>query len=341
MTFTSATGRSPVPPGPPVGAPGSSGALRMTPGRWIALAVAVPVALALIGWAGFSTVTSFARGSYSFGYPVTVQDHVLTLNMNSGNITLRQGSDDGNAWLTGVVQYGLVRPGISEANTPTGTDFGVDCAGITAGNCGVNATLDVPARTGVTLRSNGGDIAASGFSSGVSLWASGGNVSASNLSGDLNVDTGGGDLTGTGLTGQIQITAEGGDVYASNLKSPDVIQINTGGGDLTANGVNGNVNVSAAGGDIYGNGVASSQAYIQSGGGDVTLTFITPPQNLQINAAGGDVYLTLPPGGTKYDISTNTGGGNLDDNLPNLFSSTAKHKITVDSGGGDITISQS
>ena len=305
MTFMSATGRSPVPPGPPVGAPGSSGTLRMTPGRWVALAVAVPAALALIGWAGFSTVTSFARGSYSFGYPVTVQDHVLTLNMNSGNITLRQGPDDGNAWLTGVVQYGLVRPGISEANTPTGTDFGVDCAGITAGNCGVNATLDVPARTGVTLRSNGGDIAASGFSSGVSLWASGGNVSA------------------------------------SNLKSSDVIQINTGGGDLTANGVNGDVNVSAEGGDIYGNGVASSQAYIQSGGGDVTLTFITPPQNLQINAAGGNVYLTLPPGGTKYDISTNTGGGNLDDNLPNLFSSTAKHKITVDSGGGDITISQS
>ena len=44
----------------PAGASGHHrGPLRMTPGRWAALAVAVPVALALIGLTGFSLVSSW------------------------------------------------------------------------------------------------------------------------------------------------------------------------------------------------------------------------------------------------------------------------------------------
>ena len=59
MTFMSTTGQAPE---PAVGAPGPSGPLRMTPGRWVALAVGVPVALALIGWTGFSLITTGRPG---------------------------------------------------------------------------------------------------------------------------------------------------------------------------------------------------------------------------------------------------------------------------------------
>ena len=44
----------------PPGLPDTVSPLRMTPGRWLALAVAVPVALALIGWTGFSLVSATA-----------------------------------------------------------------------------------------------------------------------------------------------------------------------------------------------------------------------------------------------------------------------------------------
>ena len=83
MTYLSTTGT------PPVGAPGPSGALRMTPGRWTALAVAVPVALALIGWTGFSLVASFAKGSYPFSYAVPVQDGQVGGTISAGDVTLR------------------------------------------------------------------------------------------------------------------------------------------------------------------------------------------------------------------------------------------------------------
>jgi hypothetical protein len=334
MTSMSTTDRSPA------GVPGPLGPLRMTPGRRLALAVAVPVALALIGWTGFNLVSSLARGSYPFSYPVPVNNGQVAMNVTAGNITLRAASSGGAAWLTGTVQYGLVRPGISEFTTSSGTNVGVNCGDVTSTNCDVNATLDVPAKTGVTLWSNGGDITASGFSSGMTLWAQGGNVAASDLSGDLRLDTGGGDLTGAGLTGAIQVSTEGGNVDASNLNGTGTIRVDTGGGDLNGNGITGNLQLDTEGGNVGTSGMTSQQVVIQSGGGDVGLAFAQVPQNLQITAQGGNVTVILPPGDTKYAIATpDTQGGNV--SYPSsLVNSNSTHKITIDSGGGDITISQ-
>src|SRR5579864_3046051 len=227
---------------PAAGAPPASGHLRMTPGRWVAVALALPVALALIGWTGFDLVTVIARGSYAFSYPVQVHDGQVALNLNSGNVTLRQGSG-GAARVTGIVQYGLIRPGITESNTASGTSVGINCDGI-ASDCGLSATLVVPAQTGVSLGSAGGDVAISGWTGSLLLSTGGGNVNA-------------GDLAGT-------------------------VRLFTGGGDLSTNGLSGNVQITTAGGNVNGNSVSSPQLTIVSNGGDVTLVFTQPPGNLQI-----------------------------------------------------------
>ena len=330
MTYLSRTGTRPV------GAAGPYGPLRMTPGRWAALAVAVPVALALIGWTGFNLVSTVAKGSYPFSYAVPVQDGQVAVTISAGNVTLRQGPG-GSARLTGIVQYGLFRPGISVDTAPNGVNVGVNCDGIN-GNCGMNATLAVPARTAVSLGSNGGDIAASGFSSNVSLSAEGGNVTANDLAGAMKLDTGGGDLTGSGLSGTIQITAEGGDVQVGNVTGPT--RVDTGGGNLTAISLTGNLQVFAEGGDVDAEDLASSQVLVQSGGGDVTLVFNQAPKDLQITAQGGNINVVLPSGSTTYDISTpDTEGGNV--SYPSaLYSPTSTNVISADSGGGDITITQ-
>jgi Putative adhesin len=321
-------------------APCPPGALRMTPGRWVALAVAVPVALTLIGWTGFSLISTVARGSYPFSYAVPVQDGQVAVNVTAGDITLRQGQGS-TARLTGTVQYGLSRPGISESTTSSGVDVGVNCDAISGTNCGVNATLDVPALTAVTLWSNGGNIDASGFSSGMTLWAAGGNVTATNLAGNLRLDTGGGDLTGTGLTGSLQIDTEGGNVDAGNWAGTGTTRLDTGGGDMTVNGLTGNLQLATEGGNVDANGLASKDVSMNSGGGDVTLALTQAPQNLQITAEGGNVTVILPPGDTRYDISTpDMQGGNS--SIPSsLIDSASSYKITIDSGGGDVTISQS
>jgi hypothetical protein len=334
MTFMPATGEAPV------SAPGPSGPLRMTPGRWVALAVAVPVALALIGWTGYSLVASVARGSYPFSYTFPVRHGQLTLKLSAGDITLHQASRGDTARMTGTVRYGLVRPAISEFTTPTSANVNLDCSANINGNCGVSAHLDVPVQTGVTLWSNGGDIAASGFSSGMTLWADGGNVAVSNLTGHVQLDTGGGDLTGTALTGTLQVNTEGGNVNAGNWSGTGIIRMDTGGGDISVNGLTGNFQLATEGGNVDASGVTAATSTTQSGGGDVTLTLIQVPKSLTITAEGGNVTVVLPPGDTKYDISTpDTAGGNV--TIPgSLTASNSPHTITIDSGGGDITVSQ-
>jgi Putative adhesin len=340
MTFMSTTGQAPIPPVPPVGAAGPPpGPLRMTSGRWIALAIGVPVALALIGWTGFSLVTTVARGSYPFSYTVPVDDGQVAVNINTGNITLREAPGSSSARLSGIVQYGLFRPGISENTTPTGANVAMSCSGINT-DCGMNATFDVPPRTAVTVWSNGGDVSAANFSSGMTLWTEGGNVSATNLSGNLQVDTGGGDLTGIGLTGAIQVATEGGNINAGSWTGSGTMRVDSGGGDLTADGLTGNFQLSTEGGNVDASGVASGTVNMDSGGGDVTLAFTQAPKSLVITAEGGNVTVILPPGNTTYNLSLpDTQGGNV--TYPSsLINSKSTHKITIDSGGGDITISQ-
>jgi hypothetical protein len=312
----------------------------MTPGRWVALAVAVPVALALIGWTGFSLVASAARGSYPFSYTFPVRDGQVALNINAGDITLHRAPASGTARLTGTVQYGLVRPGISEFTTSTSANVNLDCSANLNGNCGVSANLDVPVQTGVTLWSNGGDITASGFSSGMTLSAAGGNVNVANLAGQLRLDTGGGDLTANGLTGTLQIGTEGGNVNAGNWAGTGTTRLDTGGGDLSVNGLTGDFQLSTEGGNVDATGVTSRTVTMQSGGGNVTLTFTQVPQNLTITAEGGNVTVILPPGDTKYDISTPDLSGGNPNIPPSLVNSNSPHKITIDSSGGDVTVSQ-
>lgn len=302
MTFLSATSRTPAGASVPSGPHGPNATLHMTRGRWTALAVGVPVAIALIGLTGFSLLTSTAQGSFPFSYSVPVTNGAIAVNVNSGDITLREATDNGTAQLAGTVKYGLIDPGITENTTAAGANVDLNCNNVISSNCGMNATLAIPSRTAVTLWSNGGDIAVSGFTTDMNLWSQGGNLTASDLTGDLVLGTGGGDLNANGLTGN-------------------------------------NLQVSTQGGNVNGEAVASQTATIHSDGGDVTLNFTQAPQNLQITTSGGNVTVILPQNNTKYAISTDGQGGNV--TYPSsLVSPKSGNVITVNSGGGDITIAQ-
>jgi putative adhesin len=320
----------------PARAPRASGQLRMTRGRWVAVALAVPVAIALIGWTGFDLVTTIARGSYAFSYPVQVRNGQVAVNINESNITLRSAFGTA-ARLTGTVQYGLVRPGITENSTATGTSVGITCDGI-ATDCGMDATLVVPARTAVSLATYGGDVAISDWTGHLALATGGGNINAGSLAGTLQIATAGGDLTASALTGNVQITTQDGNINADDLAG--TVRLDTGGGDLTTNGLSGNVQMTTEDGNINANSVSAPQLTIDTGGGDVTLVFTQPPTDLHITAQDGNINLVLPPGDTKYDISTpNSSSGNV--NIPSSLKNPASpDTITLNGGGGDITVTQ-
>jgi hypothetical protein len=285
---------------PATGAPrASGGAPRMTPGRWVALAIGVPIALVLIGWSAFSLVAAVGRASFPVNTLIPLQDGHLVASTGGGDVTLHQDQTrGGTARLTGTVQYSLIRPHL----TIDGAGVHLDCR-LPTGNCGLSATLDVPLDTSVNLASEGGNMQVNGIQRDVTLNSGGGDVTVSDIGGIADVTTGGGNVTASDLGNIRQFSTEGGDVNGTGLFAPQVT--------------------------------------MDTGGGNVTLAFTRVPTSLNITSEGGDITIVLPHGNTSYAITRTTEGGDYSAQVPTTTSSTASHTITVDSGGGNVSIAES
>jgi DUF4097 and DUF4098 domain-containing protein YvlB len=272
--------------------------LPMTPGRWLTLMIGVPIALALIGWTGFSIVTGVARASYPVTGTIPLENGQLVASMGGADVTLHQDqARSGTARLSGTVDYSLVHPNF----TVIGTAVNLDCR-LPTGNCELSTTLDVPADTPVDLATSGG------------------NVQASGIQRDVTMDTAGGDVTLSGVDGNTDLS--------------------TGGGNVNAGDLGGIVNYTTAGGDITVNDLFSPHVKLDTGGGNVTLTFTEAPAYLDITSSGGDITVLLPHSTTtQYAISYQTEGGVYSASVPVNLAAKA-HTITVDSGGGNVNISE-
>ncbi len=285
--------------GPVTGRPQAPDRLRMTPGRWLALAIGVPVALLLILGNGFSLVTDIGTASYHIDRTIPLDHGRLAASANGSDLTVSQGPPSaGAARLAGTVQYSLIRPDF----TADGTGFSLHCRLFT-GNCGLSATLSVPPRTALDLNSGGGNLRISGIQNTVTLTSGGGDVSLSGSGSAATVDSGGGNLTVSRLGGTLKFTTGGGDVDGGDLTSPNVT--------------------------------------MDTGGGNVTLTFTRPPANVTVTSSGGDVTIVLPRGATRYAVSVVPSGGNYtpSGSVPVKLAGTS-NVISVKSGGGNVIITE-
>jgi hypothetical protein len=268
----------------------------MTPGRWVTLAIGVPIALAFIGWSGFSLVASIGQASFPVSATIPVEHGRLVASTDGGDITVRQGQVSGaTARLTGTVQYSLVRPRL----TVTNNGVSLHCR-LPTGNCGLNATLDVPSHTAVALTSGGGNMQVSGIQGNVTLDSSGGDVGISGIGGRADVLSGGGNVTASDLGGVLKFGTSGGDVDGSGLFSPHVTT--------------------------------------DSGGGNVTLVFTKIPDYVKVDSSGGDITIVVPRGNASYAIKSQASGGSYSAQVPT--NDASRHTIQVDSGGGNISIAK-
>ena len=289
MTTLPATGPVTSPPRPPAD-------LRMTPGRRATLAIGVPIALVLIGWSAFSLVASIGQASYPVSATFPVQNGRVVASTGGGDITVHQGqASGGTARLTGKVDYSLVRPKF----TVSSSGISLQC-NVPTGNCGLNATLDVPSHTAVDLNTGGGNMQVSGVQGNVTLESAGGDVGISGIGGTADVLSGGGNVTASGLGGVLDFGTSGGDVDGSGLFSPHVTT--------------------------------------DSGGGNVTLVFTKVPDYVKVGSSGGDITIVVPRGNASYAIKSHASGGGYSAQVPT--NDASRHTIQVDSGGGNISITE-
>jgi hypothetical protein len=316
-----------------------AGRLRMTPGRVVALMIGVPVALALIGWTGFTIVAALGQASFQVRDSIPVIDNQVSAQIE-GNLTLRQAPVS-TAQLTGTAHYSLFRPPLTKTLTATAAGVGYNCT-FTVGNCGLNGSLVVPPRAALSLNTLGGDLSVARFTGNLTLDTAGGNLNAGTLTtgkpdgGVLRVDSSGGDVTANSLEGPVQMQTGGGNVNVNSVVATDAT-IQTAGGDVTMGftGVQTDQTISSGGGNVTVSSAVAADANVQSDGGDVTMTFTKAPTSLTVESGGGNVMLVLPPG--QYNFQYNAGGGNS--SVP-ASDTSSRNVVTVHSDGGDITITE-
>jgi hypothetical protein len=149
----------------------------------------------------------------------------------------------------------------------------------------------------------------------------------------VSLSTAGGDATIPGFTGsRLTVNTDGGNLTAGDLAGH--LDLGTGGGDLTAAALDGPVQVNTDGGNLTVRAVRAPTASIGTGGGDVWLAYAVAPDSLQIISDGGNVTLMVPPG--QYKVYANADGGAFSNGVGD--DPSAAKSITVDSGGGNITI---
>ena len=256
----------------------------MTAGRRAALAIGVPLCLALTANTGLSLVADVGRGTFPVDYHIPAAVRQVSVTVPGGTILLRQVAG-GQESIAGTGDYSLVRPHITERLTAGESVITYRCV-FWEGDCGFDGTVSVDGGTAVSVSTGGGNVTADGTSGRVSLSTGGGDVTANRVSGDLALSTGGGNVQVTGVAAtQVSADTGGGDVEIVFTQVPRNVQVSTGGGNITIVVPPGSTQyhvTSSTGGGNVNDAVpqnTSSPRVIDasSGGGDITIREATSP----------------------------------------------------------------
>jgi len=264
---------------PPAGkGSGSARALPLTRARRIALVVGVPLCLLLTAYTGLSLVADVGQGHFPVNYALPAGTGKATVSVSGGDVTVRQAAGT-DARLTGTATYSLIRPDLKTRHITGGVAIRYNCM-VPAGNCGLDATLSVPAQTVASVSTGGGDATAVGTTGDVTLSTDGGDVTADRVSGVLSLSTGGGSIHGTAITAP-RVTAHsgGGDIEIVFTAVPRDVRVDTGGGNVTivvpAGSAQYHVTANTDGGTVSDsvpiNTSSPNVITATSGGGDITI----------------------------------------------------------------------
>lgn len=272
--------------------------LRMTRGRVLALLLGVPLALALIAWAGLTEVAFAGLGSYPVHLSVPVRGSTVTFSAGAANVQVTQAKSS-RLRLTGKASYSLVRSTVTWQATPSGVIVTPQCHFIT-GVCSFNFSAVMPAGKRAVLSAGSGDLTMRGLTGPVSAVSGSGNVQANLLSGSVHLLTGSGDISGSTLSGpHVTLKNGSGNVTVDGFTSPDVL--------------------------------------VSDGSGDIVLTFSKVPTRVRVNDSSGNVTVVLPAGPTHYQVNAVTNSGSRTVTVPQTSSPDHLITITDGSGDISVT----
>lgn len=266
------------PPGPP--RPNVAGRVLGTTGAVLAAGLVVLGALFLTDLSMSETTTTH-RTYDAVGAVELVADGDITVTAAEGDIEVDV-----------IAHSGLREPGYSADGSASSLEITHRCGwAIALPRCSGELAVTLPADTEVVIRTENGDVVASGLASDVSLTTSNGQVEASEIGGALTVDSSNGDVDVSGSGAEVKASTSNGRIDVVDVAG--TVTADSGNGDVTIGSVtgdasatsdNGSIEVAAVDGDVHG----------QSSNGDVTVIGDGEPVALTIETSNGSRTIEGP-----------------------------------------------
>ncbi|WP_327676717.1 DUF4097 family beta strand repeat-containing protein [Kitasatospora sp. NBC_00458] len=132
-------------------------------------------------------------------------------------------------------------------------------------------------------------------------------------------------VEGTGSSGSVEVTGVTGEVRLDSTS-----------GSIRLTDLPGPVAVSTTSGSVKGTGLASASAEVRATSGSVDLSFVRPPQVVDVGATSGAVTLGLPRGsGYRFNGGIVSGSRHID---PLLADQSSTNQVRVSVTSGSVTV---
>jgi DUF4097 and DUF4098 domain-containing protein YvlB len=284
------------PPGPPQR--GATGRVLGTVGVVLALVVVAFGALFLVDLM-MSDTTTTQRSYDAVDSVELVADGDVTVSAAEGDIEV-----------DAIAHSGLREPTYSADVSASTLEITHRCGwSIFLPRCSGELDVALPAGTEVVIRTENGDVVASGLAGEVSLSTSNGRVEATDISGPLTADSSNGDVDVTDSGADVETSTSNGEISVVGVDgtvtagtSNGRITIDSVTGDASAKTSNGSVEVSAVDGNVYaeasngrvtviGNGEPVALTLETSNGSETIEGPIDPDaeRTVEIHSSNGDV----------------------------------------------------
>ena len=254
--------------------------LRVTKGRRVALAIGLPVVLALIGYTGLTEVALAGQASYPVRLAVPVHGSTVRLSAGSADVRVTQAAG-GELRLTGTAHYSLIRSTVTWYRTPSGVVVSPRCHFV-AGVCSFDLHAIVPEGKRALISTGSGNVTLANVSGPVSAGTGSGDVSGNAVSGaNVAFKTGSGNISVAGLAGaKVTASSGSGDVTLTFTEVPANVRVSTGSGNISL--------VLPRGNTLY-----RVNAATDSGGRVVTVPTSSASQHvITVSAGSGNISIT-------------------------------------------------
>lgn len=268
--------------------------------------VGVLIAVVVVGFAALFLVdltmsqTTTAHRSYdAVGFVELVAD---------GDVTVHAA--DGGVEVDAIAHSGLRQPTYSADESASRLEITHRCGwSIALPRCSGELDVTVPAGTEVVIRTENGDVVASGLAGDVSLRTGNGDIETSGLAGpltahssngdidvrdsaaDVDTDTSSGDVTVTDVDGTVAAVTSSGEITIDSVTGDASADTSNGGVEISA--VDGNVDSDSSNGAITVIGDDEPVALtIRTSNGDEIIEGATDPgaeRTVEIRSSNGDV----------------------------------------------------